>query len=80
MYANSTFTCNPETQNFETSSRELILSQRYLPYLNSDLANYFFEFGYILPRIPNIQFVFEIFAHKFSDIICKLSAQKKTLL
>ena len=80
MYENSTFTYNPETQNFEISSRELILNQQYLPHLNSDSADFFFEFGYLFPRNPNLQFVYENFAHKFSELLCKLLAQKTILL
>ena len=70
----------PSSQNF--LEKEMILNQRYLPHLNSDSANFFifiFNFGYFSARNPNLLFIFENFVQKFSDLLCKLSAQNSKL-
>ena len=78
MYANSTFTCNPETQNFEISSRELILNQRYLPHTNSNSADFFLNLGMFSQGIKICKFIYFIlfyFSKNFATKIIITSLQ-----
>lgn len=66
--------CCPLIVLEENSVTSLILNQRYLPHLNSDSADFFFEFGFFSARNLDMLFVSKNFTQKFSDLLWKLAA------
>jgi len=68
--------CSNSPAVTKNSEKELILNQRYLPFPDSNLADFFFELGCFLTKNPDLQLDFADFVPKRTDLHRKLATLK----